>query len=137
MSHRKPRDLNKYKDKKKKKKITASNIQFTKEFKIKSIKQYKLGISPIDIFVEAGIDLSDFNQNYANKSVLRWIATAQEYGLNKIDQERRGLGSSGRPSNGKKFKSLEEEIIYLRAENDFLKKIRALGKASGVKKSIK
>ena len=137
MSQRKSRDLNKYKNNPHIEKITESNIQFTKEFKIKSIKKYQSGTSPIDIFTEAGIDLSDFNENYARKSILRWIATAQEYGLNKIDQERRGLGASGRPSNGKKFKSLEEEIIYLRAENDFLKKIRALGKVSGVKKNTK
>ena len=137
MSQRKSRDLSRYKNNPYIEKITASNLQFTKEFKIKSIKQYQSGRSPVDIFTEAGIDLLDFNNNYATKTVQRWVAAAEEYGLNKIDQERRGLGASGRPSSGKKFKSLEEEIIYLRAENDFLKKIRALGKASGVKKNTK
>lgn len=137
MSQRKPRDLSKYKNNPYIEKITESNIQFTKEFKIKCIKQYQSGQSPVDIFTEAGIDLSDFNENYASKTVQRWISAAKEYGLNRIDQERRGISSSGRPSIGKKFKSLEEEIIYLRAENDFLKKIRALGKATGAKKNIK
>lgn len=137
MNQRRLRDLSKYRSNPHIDKVSESNIQFTTEFKIKSIKQYQSGQSPVDIFIEAGIDLSDFNRNYASKTVRRWVAAAEEYGLKNINKERRGVGSSGRPSSGKKFKSLEEEIVYLRAENDFLKKIRALGKAPGVKKNIK
>lgn len=117
--------------------VTKSNIQFTKAFKIRSIKQYQAGLSPTQIFEEAGIDLSDFESCYARKSVIRWLIASNEYGLSKINDERRGIGSSGRPSLVKKFKSLSEEVAYLRAENDFLKKIRALGKAPGAKKNFK
>jgi transposase len=137
MYKRRQRDLSMYAVNPNIERVTQSNIQFTKAFKIRAIKQYQAGLSPTQIFEDAGINLSDFEKCYARKSIIRWFRASSDYGLNKINDERRGINSSGRPSQVKKFKSLEEEITYLRAENNFLKKIQALGKASGVKKNSK
>jgi hypothetical protein len=137
MSTRKKRDLSKYEKNPNVAKVTGSNILFSKEFKLRSIKAYKGGQSATDIFTEAGIDLSDFEKCYARKCLGRWEKLLVTYGAKSFSKERRGLGASGRPSSGVKFKSLEEEVAYLRAENDFLKKLRALGKVNTAKKSTK
>lgn len=113
-------------------KVTKSNVAYTTEFKTNALKLHKQGHTPFQIFTEAGIDLSVFGEDYAKKCIQRWgkVAT-QEGGLKK---ERRGSKATGRPK-GLKFKSVEEEVAYLRAENDFLKKLRALEARYANKKS--
>lgn len=130
------RDTSKYLDNPNIEEITESNIRFTKRFKLKAIKLYKSGVSATDIFMDAGVDLSGFEKGYARKSITRWLEISKTYGINEIDKERRGINASGRPGSSK-FKSLEEENAYLRAENDFLKKLRALEVKSARKKSTK
>jgi transposase len=124
------RDLSKYLNNPNIEEITESNIRFTKQFKLKAIKLYQSGMSATDIFMDAGIEVSDFEKGYARKSIVRWIETIEKYGVKEIDKERRGAGNS-------KFKSLEEENAYLRAENNFLKKLRALEEKSVQKKNTK
>ena len=104
-------------------KVTRSNVTYTPEIKAKALKLRQKGQSPSQIFIAAGINLSLFGAGYAKKCLHRWEKmSAQDGGLKK---DRRGSKSKGRPK-GKKFKSLEDENAYLRAENDFLKKLRAL-----------
>lgn len=106
-------------------KVTAKNVTYTVSFKIKAVKQFLSGESYTNIFIEAGIDLSLFEEHYPRKSVERWHKIFEKSGADGFKTERRGSGATGRPK-GKKFKSPEAEIAYLRAENDFLKKLRAL-----------
>lgn len=106
-------------------KVSNSTVAYKSTFKIKAVKQLSKGLSPREIFESAGIDLSLFNPDYAKKTLQRWRKTFNELGEQGLKEERRGSGATGRPA-GKKFKSLEEENAYLRAENEFLKKIRAL-----------
>lgn len=137
MAERKSRDLSKYLKNPNVEKVTVSNLRFTQEFKVKAIKLYQSGHSPIEIFTDAGVELKDFDDRYARKAISRWMQSAEAYGLKNINEERRGLGASGRPSGGKKFKSVAEELAYLRAENNFLKKLQALEKKYLKKKSTK
>lgn len=137
MRKRKPRNLSKYKTNLNVEKITDSNLRFTTDFKLRAIKLYQSGQSAVEIFEGAGIELIDFESEYARKSISRWLAAADAYGLKKINEERRGLGSSGRPGSGKKFKSQAAELAYLRAENNFLKKLQALEKNFLKKKNTK
>jgi transposase len=106
-------------------KVTASNVTYTTEFKAKAVKLLQTGKSATDIFSEAGIDTTLFGDNYAQKSITRWENAIAEHGEKGLKTERRGVGATGRPK-GVKFKSIEEENAYLRAENEFLKKLRAL-----------
>ena len=57
----------------------------------------------------------------------RWVKIVEKYGIEGLREEHRGKNAKGRPPK-KKFKSEQEEIAYLRAENDFLKKLLALEK---------
>lgn len=117
-------------------KLTASNVQYTQEFKLRAIKAYNSGVPAEQIFADAGLEVSTFGKGYARKSISRWIQEVEKYGAKKLGDERRGVGATGRPGV-KKFKSLEEENAYLRAENDFLKKLHALEKKYDKKKSTK
>ena len=46
-------------------------------------------------------------------------------GVAGFEKEKRGKGSTGRPLK-KQFKTIEEEVAYLREENALLKKLQAL-----------
>jgi hypothetical protein len=106
-------------------KVTSSNVTYTTAFKSKAVKLLQEGESSKDIFKDAGIDTTSFGDSYALKSITRWERAIAEHGEKGLKTERRGAGATGRPK-GIKFKSIEEENAYLRAENDFLKKLRAL-----------
>jgi len=104
-----------------------SQLAYTFKFKKEAVKAYKSGTSPREIFRRANIDLNLFSSKYAKNSVWRWVKMVEKYGFGGLKEEHRGKNSKGR-SPKKKFKSEQEEIAYLRAENDFLKKLLALEK---------
>jgi len=67
------------------------------------------------------IHIFDFSQ------VQRWVSLYNDKGETVFDEETRGkykLVRNGRPKT--QFKSVEEELKYLRMENEFLKKLSAL-----------
>lgn len=117
-------------------KVTAKNVTYTSSFKVKAVEKYLAGYSYAEIFAKAGIDLSFFESNYARKSIERWREIFASSGIQGFKVENRGRKATGRPK-GKKFNSLEAEVAYLRAENDFLKKIKALEAAFLKKKSTR
>lgn len=116
------------------KKVTKSNVTYTPKFKILAVKKMLNGFSPREIFMEAGVDLQLFGDTYAKKSLQRWRKIYKDKGENGLKQEHRGSGATGRPA-GKKFKSLDDELAYLRAENNFLKKLHALAEKYEKKKN--
>lgn len=115
-------------------KVTDSNVSFKPQFKIKAVKESLRGVSPKEIFLKAGIDLGLFNPDYAKKTIQRWRKIFDDSGEEGLRSDGRGTKAIGRPK-GKKFKSPEEEIAYLKAEIDFLKKLHALARKDEKKKS--
>ena len=105
----------------------SSQISYTFKFKKEAVKAYKSGTSPKEIFRRADIDLNLFSSKYAKNSIWRWVKIVAKYGVEGLREEHRGKDAKGRPPK-KKFKSEQEEIAYLRAENNFLKKLLALEK---------
>ncbi len=114
--------------------ITNQNILFTAAFKILAVKKHLEGRSPIDIFKEAGIDISLFPEHYPRKAVSRWKKIYEKEGSQSLKEEKRGKKATGRPK-GQSFSSLEAELEYLRLENDFLKKLHALADSKKKKNS--
>lgn len=108
------------------KKVTASNIQFTEKFKLKAVKDFESGKTSEEIFLAAEIDIKIFGSEYPRKSIHRWRKILKEKGSKAFSEEARGKNSTGRPKGRRGFKSDAEELEYLRAENDFLKKLHAL-----------
>lgn len=113
-------------------KVTASNVSYTPKFKALAVKLAIKGKSPREIFMEAGINLELFGKEYAKSCIKKWRKIIETFGEVGLKEERRGSKATGRPK-GQKFKSVEEELAWLRAENDFLKKLRALRIANSQK----
>ncbi len=108
------------------------SITYNKEFKVWAVnKYYEGGYSPRMIFEEAGFDISIIGVDTPCFSLQRWRKEYQTRGINSLKFERRGQnGRGGRPkteelSKVDRIKRLEIENAYLKAENDFLVKLRA------------
>lgn len=105
-------------------------ISYSKDFKIKAVAQYnESGFSPREIFRLAGFDLQIFGEKKADHCLTRWRKTFRTKGQGELLKETRGRGG-GRPKindcdDAAKIKRLETEIAYLKAENNFLAKLRA------------
>lgn len=105
-------------------------IKYSNEFKVKAVKEYKEGLTPQIIFKQNGFDITKCRP----KDLLsRWNKIYREKGEDWLSKENRGKNSKGggRPKIPKfkdekeKIKYLELQVAYLKAENDFLVKLRA------------
>jgi len=100
--------------------LTSKNIRYSKEFIKKALELRSEGVPAPEIWASSGFDVSFFKPKYFHKTIIRWKEKLESRGIESFETENRG-----RPK-GKKFSSLEEEIEYLKAENAFLKELRAL-----------
>jgi hypothetical protein len=105
------------------------SITYHKDFKIESCKKYDQGMSVKEIFKEAGFDLSCIGKDTPRYRIRDWRKTFRIKGIEGLSVEARGKGG-GRPrvkwtDDKEKIKYLETQISYLKAENDFLAKLRA------------
>lgn len=93
---------------------------YNKDFKLKAIKMYlDEGFSSYQVASKLNIK--------SKTQVINWVKQFQEKGEASFDIENRGRATGGKKGRPKtKFKSLEEEVEYLRMEVEFLKKLRAL-----------
>lgn len=111
--------------------VTDRAIQYKPDFKIQAIQDYQSGKIPSQIFREAGFDLEMIGSKKAKSSLNRWRKSFEVHGEDGFFEERRGKGSTGRPStNGitpeEKLKRAEARIRYLEAEVELLKKLEEL-----------
>lgn len=94
---------------------------YSKETKLLAVKMYlEDGMGSTRIAKE--LNLSSYRR------VLLWVKRFQEFGEAGLD-ERRGNGRGahrGRPS--KKESTVEDELLRLKAENEYLKKLLTLGR---------
>lgn len=110
-------------------KITAERITYTAEFKIHAVKENFKGKTPSAIFREAGIELSHFGADYPKDCLKRWRRMHKDRGEKGLKENLQGKNSTGRPKkefDPQDLDSMKERIAYLEAENEFLKKLRAL-----------
>lgn len=119
--------------------VGLSQVQFTSKFKLKALKLHSDGLKPSDIFLKLGVDPNLFLKDYPKKCLNRWKKIMDTHGKEGLEQERRGKGAKGRPKKAelKDEKALFARIAYLEAENDFLKKLRALAEKPENKKRIR
>lgn len=100
-------------------KVANSSATYTKEFKVFAVGEYITGKTPLQIFIEAGINVNILGREQPNRCIARWRKIHNKYGINGLLQENRGIGSSGRPS--KKILTTEEKLAKLERENEILK----------------
>ena len=108
---------------------TSKSITYTYEFKKKAVEQYNQGIGLKEIWKRAGFDISNWKKRYTKDCMKNWQKIVRKKGLEGLT-ETRGKGSAGRPktkglTDADKIQRLELQVRYLKAENDFLAKLRA------------
>lgn len=115
-------------------KCSERSITYSKDFKIEAVKLYEQGLTPADIFRQAGLDINLIGRKVPKDCLRRWnriYRTRGEEGLITAAKKKKG----GRPKKPRdktdrdKIKRLEAEVAYLKAENDFLAKLRAKRRA--------
>ncbi|MFE8701639.1 IS3 family transposase [Cytobacillus sp. FJAT-54145] len=123
--------------------INASDksISYKAEFKIKAVQEYKLGKGPSQIFIENGFNLEIIGKDQPKRCLSRWRETFERFGEEGFLTERRGKGSTGRPSSRTlsvedKLKKAEARIKFLEAEVGLPKKARRTRKAGVEEETI-
>ena len=113
-------------------KCSEKAITYNKIFKIKAVKQYQGGSTAKQIFKEAGLVAELVGEDTAKNCLPDWLKIYKIKGENGLSVEARGRShSGGRPktkwsTDADKIKYLEAKVAYLKAENDFLAKLRGL-----------
>lgn len=111
-------------------KCSEKSITYSKDFKVAAIQQWEAGTPPQEIFRQAGFNVSIIGLEKPGACLNRWRHTFREKGVNSLKTETRGKGKGGGRKKTKwdndkeKIKYLEAEVDYLKAENDFLAKLR-------------
>lgn len=105
---------------------TTKSVHYTYEFKRRALDLYEQGIGPKEIWRRAGFDVGKWKKDYFVLTLRDWkriVIRDGNEGLNKIG----GLQYDRGPNHTDKdkVKRLELQVKYLRAENDFLAKLRA------------
>lgn len=110
---------------------SEKSISYRKNFKILAVKEYKKGLSPLEIFKLAKFDVNMINRKTPKHCLRRWLKTFKKKGNMGLKIDGRGQSKSGgRPKNlanltdQEKMKRLEIEVAYLKEENRFLAKLR-------------
>ncbi len=110
-------------------KCSDRSITYTYDFKVRALEQHSKGVSPNEIWRRAGFDLDIWRKRYAKDCIKDWKIIVREKGYEGLTVAR-GRGATGRPktkgvTDDDKIKRLELQVKYLKAENDFLAKLRA------------
>jgi transposase-like protein len=113
-------------------KCSEKSITYTSEFKIRAVGLcIEQGMTPKEVFTQAGFDLEVIGKKKPTFCLRWWKHIYREQGKETLIRENRGKKATGRTktkyeNDAEKIKYLEAQVAYLKAENDFLAKLRAL-----------
>ena len=82
--------------------VLSNHLEYTIEFKQMAVTQYLQGKTPVEIFVNANLDLNIIGRKNAFNLIKKW-----QKEKNKLP----------------KFKTLEDEVKELRARNTYLEEV--------------
>lgn len=107
------------------KKVSSSSITYTTEFKEYFIFSYGQGIPPVEIFRNAGFNTAVLGQSRISNASSRWRKQAlRPSGLNDTRQENSGRPHKQDLTDAEELILLKNQVTYLKAENEFLKKLK-------------
>lgn len=104
------------------------SISYSNDFKVKAVKLFEEGLTPREIWNNADLDLDIIGKDAPKESLKHWNRIYRRTGVSKLQTENRGINGGGNKleiTEKDRIKRLEVEIAYLKAENDFLAKLRA------------
>ncbi len=110
-------------------KVTERSVTYTFDFKKRALELHNQGVSSKEIWHRAGFDMQTWVKDYTKDCLKRWKKIANKNGFEGLTRHQ-GEGSIGRPkakgvTDQDRIKRLELQVKYLKAENDFLAKLRA------------
>lgn len=115
---------------------SEKSISYSKEFKLWAIKQCsENGMSAKRVFADSGFDPAIVGLNTPKDCLTNWRRIVRIKGLKGLRVNGQGKKPGfGRPkikgmTDVEKIKRLEATVAYLKAENDFLVKLRAQRKS--------
>ena len=112
-------------------KCSERSISYSQNFKKSAVRLYDTqGLTSSEIFRQAGFNLNMVGRKTPKECLKRWRKTFQSNGIKGFIETRGKAMGGGRPktrnlTDADKIERLEIEIAYLKAENDFLAKLRA------------
>ena len=108
---------------------TSKSINYTYEFKRHALEEYEKGVSPKNIWKQAGFDTSKWKKHYFRLTLRDWKRIVHRGNLSSLNNEGGVQHDDGvtkvLKSEKDKIKRLELHIRYLQAENAFLARLRA------------
>ena len=105
---------------------TANSINYTFEFKKRALELNDIGINAREIWLRSNFDTSWWRKGYFKETIRDWKKIVDKKGIEgliRIGGIQFDKGPS--PNSFDKVKRLELQVKYLKAENDFLAKLRA------------
>ena len=109
--------------------VTKYKLYFTVKFKEKFLKLYQAGETPREILSELGYDLTMFSQDKIDsiaKSIRRRAASKLPFHEGENNTNKGSHGKRRRGPNLNTVEGMQKELIKLRQEIEFLKKIQFL-----------
>ena len=105
---------------------TENSINYTYEFKKRSLELHQEGIQAREIWKRSLFDTNMWRPSYFRETLSDWKDIVKRSGMEGLLKPG-GIQYDRGPSNTNKdkLKRLELEVKYLKAENDFLAKLRA------------
>ena len=105
------------------------SITWKREFKERSVMLNGQGMTPQEIFRQAGFNLNIIGRKTPKSCLKRWNKAFRKRGIDGLS-EARGRHGGRKPkqkdmSDKDRIKRLEAENAYLKAENHFLARLRA------------
>lgn len=109
---------------------SEKSITYSKAFKITALRAWQTGLPPQEIFIQAGFDIGLIGSEKPKNCLRRWRKVFQQKGVTGLQVDGRSQSKSGGrrkvhwENNQDKIKYLEAQVAYLKAENNFLAKLR-------------
>ncbi|AUM96126.1 TPA: transposase [Clostridium botulinum] len=96
----------------------------------KKNNQYSKELKAVNMYIDSGmsaLQVAKILNVKCKTQIQRWVKLYEDKGNTAFDEENRGKATGPRKGKSKtKFHSVEEELNYLRMENEFLKKLYSL-----------
>ena len=105
---------------------TDKSVNYTYEFKKRALELHAEGIPAKEIWRRSGFDVEKWKKHYFKGTLRDWKKIVKENGLKGLLREG-GIQFDKGPNktDTDKLRRLGLEVKYLKAENDFLAKLRA------------
>jgi hypothetical protein len=105
---------------------TTNSINYTFDFKKRALELNDIGISAREIWLRSNFNTSWWRQEYFRETIRDWKKIVNKKGIEGLTRSGGIQFDKGPCSNNTdNIKRLELQVKYLKAENDFLAKLRA------------